>query len=191
MINALHLAKVCINSAISSGGDIKAIKHGILTHYRRDLGMSKRDFATTSFYPELENVIEVFVNEVIADSEIIQALLEKSRLFIDININSGKDLVVGPTGHSFLLKKEQNEDKFYENFDYYLQTYEFALLGNSVIEVIKEYSEVELIGHFDDSVVLLVPIIKSEEVLKYYKDKAVDLSKNLGVSIQEFETRVL
>ena len=49
----------------------------------------------------------------------------------------------------------------------------------------------ELIGHFDDSVVLLVPIIKSEEVLKYYKDKAVDLSKNLGVSIQEFETRVL
>ena len=109
--------------------------------------MSKKDFTVSSFYPELAHVTEGASNDVIVDFEIIQALLEKSRLFIETKTKTKTKSdfsqhfnihVLGLTGHSFLLNKE----KLFDNFDYYLQTYEFALLANPVLQVKNEYSEV-------------------------------------------------
>lgn len=165
--------KICVYSSFFLGGN-KAMMQGILESFCDDTGMTMKEFQSSSFFEEAYRIAqevsyEMQNSEVISDLRDISAHMKRS--YMD-------DYMVGPTGHSYLVSDESFKSA-YSNF---LQSYEFALLGQATLETIEKFPEVTLIGHYHDGNVIAFPQEGFEQSLQYLKDSVLAVGKDLGLA---------
>lgn len=96
--------------------------------------------------------------------------------------------MVGPSGHSYRVT-EINFRNVYPNW---LQSYEITLLSVPLLEVVKKFTSVELIGHYHDGNVIMCKTEDVEEVKTYYSQKVTELGFQLGLKYkQELEVKAI
>lgn len=168
--------KVCVYSSFFMGGN-RAMINGILDSFRKDLGLSEREFRNTSYYEDCHQVARDIVNEMMNSSVIMdfKAISEWIRKAYD------SDFLVGPTGHSYFV----SEETFKTAYPNYLQSFEFALLAQTTLETIKSFPSVEVIGHYHDGNVLAIKVSEKDEVLNFMFDRIGQIGSALGLRYKQ------
>jgi hypothetical protein len=142
------LAKICVYSSLFQGGN-KAMSEGILEHFRKEVGLSPKEFRDSDIFHDVSKITQdtvYFLN----NSNIINSFRALSH-FVK-NKYRGSTLY-GPTKHEYPV----NESTFRSSFPNYLQSYEFFLIANSVLHLRSQDVEFELLGHFHDGIVVAIP----------------------------------
>ena len=147
--------------------------NGIMEHFRKDSGLTQAQFKKASFYLECEDVARDVTSEmqnsaVIVDFRAISEWIQKVYL---------NELLVGPTGHSYLV----TEHTFRTAYPNLLISYEFALIAQATCEALEAFPSVEVLGHYHDGNVVVVPIAIKDEFLKFLGDKVTSIGKDLGL----------
>ena len=140
------LAKVCVYSSLFQGG-MNAMKNGVLEHIRKELGISTKEFRNSDQYEDYKEQAYKYAYYM-NNTVFIQSFRAFSNTVLESNLNR---LLVGPTGHEYLVTRDQ----FRNVFPSYLQSYEFYLLANTAI-ILKNSLDFELIGHYHDGLVVAV-----------------------------------
>ena len=92
----------------------------------------------------------------------------------------------GPTGHTYKV----SEESFKTAYPNYLQSYEFVLISKSIIETIKRYKTVELIGHYHDGVVLAIPKGQRDQIMEVLQEELNSIRIKLGLTYKiEYELK--
>ena len=173
--------KICVYASYFLGGDT-AMRKGIHENFRKDTGLLNKDYVKSSYYEEA-NKIAVDVITQMRTSEIIGLLKAYSLTLKEAYLGNN---LTGPTGDTWLVT-EESWRRVYPN---YLISFEIALLAKSTLNVIEAYPSVEVIGHYHDGCVLMIPTDKYDEIIKYHQQQIGDIGKKLGLSfIQQIEVR--
>ncbi len=164
--------KICTYSSFFLGGN-RAMMNGILEQFRKDSGLTNREFKDSPFYEECYKIAQDVTSEMQNSSVIVdfRAISEWIRKSYD------GDFLRGPTGHSYLV----TEETFRSAYPNYLQSYEFALLAQGTLETLKGFPQVEILGHYHDGNVLIVPLDQKEGVLNALSSKITSLGRDLGL----------
>lgn len=169
--------KVCVYSSFFLGGT-KAMMEGIMDNIRKDTGLTKGEWRSsgdlyeTSYKLAQEVTGEMMNSSVILDFQSIAQDIKKQ--YID-------DQFEGPSGHVYRVS-EENFRNVYPNF---LQSYEITLLAVSTNRVIRKYPDVQVIGHYHDGNVFLIPNNIVNEVVAYYKLEVENLGKEIGLHYKQ------
>lgn len=168
--------KICVYSSFFQGGGNAMIK-GMMDQHQKDLGLTPKEFRE---FPEYERFYESSRNiaEVMQNSSIIMDLRkvseEMKRAYMD-------DYLIGPTGHAYKV----TDDSFRSAYSSYLQSFEFALLAETTLRVIKKNPKIEVIGHFHDGNVLIIPEGDLQESMTNLEDILTKLGYSLGLSYRQ------
>lgn len=168
--------KVCVYSSFFLGGT-KAMMEGIMENIRKDIGLTKEDWRRSEFFEESYKLAQEVTQEMMNSSVIIdfQSIAQEIKnKYLD-------DYFVGPSGSRYLVT-EENFRRVYPN---YLQSYEITLLAVSSVNVVKRYPDVQIIGHYHDGNVFLIPNHQIDEVINYYQEQVTELGYKLGLKYKQ------
>lgn len=156
------------------GGTSKAMEKSVVEFLRTSAGITQKEFSGTEFEMSAKSLANDFTS-VMNNIEVVKTFPRLARNFK--NANRGKTLI-GPTGFPCAI----SDTLFGSNFAYYLQSFEFALIANSTLKLIKQHPGICLAGHFHDGVTLLIPKdLNLEELLKDYNSYLKELGDGLGL----------
>ena len=164
--------KICVYSSFFMGGN-RAMQQGILDSFRKDVGLSKKEFLRSEFFEQADKIAkdvtyEMQNSEIISDFRDISAYIKKAYM---------EDYLQGPTGHSYLV----SEESFKTAYPNYLQSFEFALLAQASLETVERFPKVEIIGHFHDGNVIAFPKENYEEILEFIQGRVTQIGDDLGL----------
>ena len=148
--------KICVYSAFFGGGT-KGMIQGIMDSFRKDAGLTEDQFKESSFYFECKK-IATDVAAQMDNSSVILDIRDIAKTFKESHPNA---FLSCPTGQKYLL----SEHNFNSNYANFLMSYEFSLLANGVLNTLKKYPQMEVIGHYHDGVVVTIPVKLSEDML--------------------------
>lgn len=168
--------KICVYSSFFLGGD-RAMMQGILEFFRKDLGFTQKQFLASSYYEECYTIAREIATEM-SDSSIIVDFRDLSNYIYQAN---KEEYLVGPTGHGYLV----TEHTFKGAYPNYLISYEFALLAQTTLEVMKEFPDSHLIGHFHDGNVIVVPTVQEEAFICRMSEVLANLGHDLGLRYKQ------
>ena len=174
--------KVCVYASYFLGGDT-AMRHGILENIRKATGLQERKFKESTYYEEacrvaVDVITQMRTSEIIAQFKDVSLRLKEGYL--------GQNLT-GPTGDTWLVT-EENWRKVYPN---YLISFEIALLGKTMLNLVEAYPKVEVIGHYHDGCVLLIPTEQYDEVINFCKEEIASIGQQIGLQYpQAIEVKV-
>ena len=155
---------------------------GIMDNNRISLGMTTKEFRESSIYENLHEKARGVVKEMM-NSEIVLTMREVSTKIREEYM--GREMR-GPTGHTYKV----SEESFKTAYPNYLQSYEFVLISKSIIETIKRYKTVELIGHYHDGVVLAIPKGKRDQIMEVLQEELNSIRIKLGLTYKiEYELK--
>ena len=140
--------KICVYSSFFLGGP-KAMIDGILTFMREEIGLTQQQFKDAPYFLALEALardVASFVNntKIIEDFRNVSHIMQRE---------FDGQLIKGPTDHEFKIDKHQ----FMSNYPNFLQSFEFYLLAQATLNTLHEVPNSELIGHFHDGNVVIIP----------------------------------
>jgi len=164
--------KVCVYASYFLGGT-KAMSTGIHENFRKNTGLVPKDYKESSYYPIADEMANEVIN-VMRSSDIIAQLKSTSVTLKEAYLGTN---ITGPTGESWLVT-EENWSSVYAN---YLITFEIALLGKSTLNVIEKYPAVEIIGHYHDGCVLMIPTANFDEIIEYHQDQIAKVGTDIGL----------
>lgn len=168
--------KICVYSSFFQGGGNAMIK-GVMEQYRKDLGLLASEFRKLPDYEKLSESARK-VAEVMQNSPVI---MDFRRISEEIKMGHLGDFLVGPTGHAYMVTQET----FPTAYANYLQSFEFALMAETTLRIKKKFPEIEVIGHFHDGNVLLIPEAIIEETKDYQERVLKELGYSLGLSYKQ------
>jgi hypothetical protein len=168
--------KICVYSSFFLGG-YRAMMNGILDYFRKDLGLTNKQFISCSYYEECYKVAQDVTQEMM-DSTIITDFRDISNYIFRGNVD---EYLHGPTGHFYLV----TEVDFKSAYPNYLQSYEFALLAQTSLEVMSEFPRVQLIGHFHDGNVWVVPIEEREAFVSSFGRILAQIGSDIGLRYKQ------
>lgn len=87
-------------------------------------------------------------------------------------------LLIGPTGHTYRI----SEPSFRSNYSNYLQSFEFGLLAQGTIQTLKRFPTAEVIGHFHDGNVLVIPEGSQDHFLSSFNEELDRIRRDLRLS---------
>lgn len=165
--------KICVYSSFFLGGN-RAMMDGITESFRKDFGLTQKEFQNSTYYEECHTIArdvtsEMMNSSVIVDFKAISQWIRKA--YED-------EYLIGPTGHAYLV----TEETFKTAYPNYLQSFEFALLAQTILEVVKKFPEVEIIGHYHDGNVIALPIEKKDAILADLLEKFSEVGQDLGLA---------
>jgi P4 family phage/plasmid primase-like protien len=168
--------KICVYSSFFQGGG-NAMIQGMLEQHRKDLGLTPQEFRDfpeyERFYESSRNIAEVMLNSsVILDFRRISEEIKRAHL---------EDYLVGPTGHAYKVT-EETFSRAYSNF---LQSFEFALIADTTLKVIQGNKNIELLGHFHDGNVLMIPDADLQESIGSFEALLEKLGYSLGLAYKQ------
>lgn len=173
--------KICTYSSFFQGGN-RAMMSGIMDNNRISLGMTTKEFRESSIYENLHEKARGVVKEMM-NSEIVLTMREVSTKIREEYM--GREMR-GPTGHTYKV----SEESFKTAYPNYLQSYEFVLISKSIIETIKRYKTVELIGHYHDGVVLAIPKGQRDQIMEVLQEELNSIRIKLGLTYKiEYELK--
>lgn len=164
--------KVCVYASYFLGGS-KAMRVGIHENIRKEAGLVPKDYKNSSYYEDSDKIADDVIT-VMRTSEIIAQLKDTS---ITLHKAYVGGIITGPTGDSWIVT-EHNWRNVYPN---YLISFEIALLGKSTLNVIEKYPSVEIIGHYHDGCVLIIPTDEYDSIIKYHQDQIAKVGNDLGL----------
>lgn len=165
--------KVCVYASLFGGGK-KAMFESILENKRKAAGMTDKEFKADEMF-ELTYQLASMTTDFMLSHPIVQDFNDLSKALL----NSYKGFwLQGPSGHKYQIC----ENSFRNVFPCFLQSYEFALLAGGTLELIKQFPQVEVIGHYHDGNVLAVPTADLEQILKALKEKVAILGQSMKLS---------
>jgi P4 family phage/plasmid primase-like protien len=168
--------KICVYSSFFMGGN-RAMINGILESFRKDLGLTEREFKDSTYYEDCHTIArnvtqEMMNSSVIMDFKAISEWIHKAYL---------NEYLIGPTGHSYLVTDETFKTA-YPNF---LQSFEFALLAQTTLETIEKYPKVQVLGHYHDGSVIALPLEAKDEILEFMLQKISYIGSDLGLRYKQ------
>ena len=168
--------KICVYSSFFQGGG-NAMIQGMMDQHQKDLGMTPKEFREL---PEYERLYESSRNiaEVMQNSSIIMDFRKVSEEMKRAHMD---DYLIGPTGHAYKV----TDDSFRSAYSSFLQSFEFALLAEATLRVIRRNPKIEVIGHFHDGNVLLIPEGDLQETMSNLEDILKELGYSLGLSYRQ------
>lgn len=110
------------------------------------------------------DVIAKNVANYINSMSFIQELRDLYKYVYEITVD---EMLKGPTGHQYKVTDLDNFRKIFPNF---LQSYEFALLGQSTIRTMRKYPDSELLYHCN--------------VVAVRRDEKIDFLDNLNKEVE-------
>ncbi len=165
--------KVCVYASLFGGGK-KAMFESILENKRKAAGMTDKEFKLDKMYESTYQLASV-TTDFMLRHPIVQDFNDLSKALL----NSYKGCwLQGPSGHKYQIC----ENSFINVFPCFLQSYEFALLAGGTLELIKQYPQVEVIGHYHDGNVIAVPTSNLEEIIKALKEEVANLGRSMKLS---------
>ena len=165
--------KVCVYASLFGGGK-KAMFDSILENKTKAAGMTDKEFKLVEMYESTYQLASI-TTDFMLRHPIVQDFNDLSKTLL--NSYNGCWLQ-GPTGHKYQIC----DNSFRNVFPCFLQSYEFALLAGGTLELIKQYPQVEVIGHYHDGNVLAVPTADLEEITKGLKEKVASLGQSMNLS---------
>lgn len=173
--------KICTYSSFFQGGN-KAMMEGIMENERKNLGLSIKEFKSSTYYENLHEMSKE-ITELMKNSEIVQEFQELSKRIKEENLG---EMMRCPVGKEYLIT-EENFKSCYPN---YLQGFEFSLISQSTCRVKERFETLEIIGHFHDGLVISVPKEEYEEVIKEFQNQIERVGQRLGLTYkQSFEVQ--
>lgn len=163
--------KICVYSSFFMGGS-KAMIEGILDAFRKDIGVTQSQFKISPDYEYFHTIARTVTQEM-QKSSVITDFRSVSNTIKETYMD---EYLIGPTGHGYKV----TEDSFRSAYPNFLQSYEFALLADTTLRVMEEF-DVELIGHYHDGNVLIVPKDSQNLLIQRFSDKLEKLGKVLGL----------
>lgn len=165
--------KICVYASFFLGGT-KAMMEGILESVREEVGMTKDEFRKSDIYETTyktaqETTSFMMNSSIIKDFQNVAQYVKST--YMDEELR-------GPSGHCYRVS-EINFRNVYPNW---LQSYEITLLAYPIVQLTKEYPSIEVIGHYHDGNVLLLPMEIHEEVISRYQEEVTKLGYKLGLS---------
>lgn len=164
--------KICVYSSLFGGGN-NAMIGGIMEMHRKDLGLTNEELKEL---PDYNNMYD--------DSQKIVDMMQHSAVITDFRSISQQvkeaymnENLVGPTGHYYMV----NEGEFYKNYPNWLQSFEFALLAETTIQIMHKYEDIELLGHYHDGNVLCIPRHRMESITSDLSAILEEVGKKLGL----------
>jgi phage/plasmid-associated DNA primase len=182
--------KVCVYSSYFQGGS-KAMMSSILEKEREAHGMSTTEFQKWSGYGSLKAQVGLLVKEMMS-TDIILAIREASQNIIKYSKEIGHTLLSHTSNQtkSCALKLTNGEYyKFIEmdfknGFANVLQDYEFYLVSKTILDVVKIYPNLLVIGHFHDGITIYIPEMdlnkKDYDEIRAKQAVLEDINKVLG-----------
>jgi len=146
--------KICVYSSFFGGGP-RAMIDGTLEYMRKDIGLTPAQFRNASYIEALK-ALSRDVSEFVNSTNIIEDFRSVARY---ISKNYDGQIIKGPTQHEYLINESQHRTS-YPNF---LQSFEFYLLAKSTLNALSLIPEAQLIGHFHDGNVIIVPSNLAEQ----------------------------
>lgn len=140
--------KICVYSSFFLGGP-RAMINGMLDFMRKEIGLTQSQFDSASFKQPLYALardVATFVNntKIIEDFRNISSILQK---------DYDGQIIKGPTDHEFKIDAHQ----FMSSYPNFLQSFEFYLLAQATLNSLAEIPGSELIGHYHDGNVVIIP----------------------------------
>ena len=144
--------------------------------HRNDLGLGQVEFQTTEFYNDCQRMASDVVRQmnrskIVQDSRTISEYVQDIYKYGDL---------IGPTKHKYPVSDSFNG--FKTSFANFLASYEFALIANATLNTLEKYPLVEVLGHFHDGIVIIVPKRMEAEVQRCFQDELVRLGREMGLA---------
>lgn len=150
---------------------------GMMGEHQKSLGLTPKEFREL---PDYERFYK--------SSRIIAEVMQNSSVILDFRNISGDmknaylgDALIGPTGHYYMV----TEETFPSAYSSYLQSFEFALLADTTLQLVRENPKIEVIGHFHDGNVLLIPEADLAETKSQFQAKLKKLGYSLGLAYEQ------
>jgi phage/plasmid-associated DNA primase len=164
--------KICTYSSFFGGGP-NAMIQGCLEFMRKELGMRPVEFRKSKFY-EPCHALARDVSEFMNKTDIIKDFRKISK---HVKLTYDNQIIYGPTGHGY----EVNDHLFQSSYPNFLQSYEFYLLAKATINTLKAFPKAELIGHFHDGNVVILPAEQEERFLLQINENLNVIKDKLGL----------
>jgi hypothetical protein len=164
--------KTCVHSALF-GGELGVMSEAILESNRKDLGLSRFQFVQSPYYDDCDRQARQIASEM-QTSAVITDVRAVSSWFRKAYDN---EYLEGPTGHRYLV----TESTFPSAFAHFLQSYEFALLAQATCETVNTFPRSEVIGHYYDGNVVIVPVGEEIAFIDCMNDCLNDLGNQLDL----------
>lgn len=165
--------KICTYSSLFGGGANAMIK-GTMEFMQKDMGMRPEEFRQSSMYEAL-HALARDVAEFMNSTDVVTDFREISK-FVKLTYD-GKT-IFGPTGHGYVV----DEHNFRSSYPNFLQSYEFYLLAKATLSSLNSVPEAQLIGHFHDGNVVIVPEQQARAYLEAMETALDSLSEELRLS---------
>jgi len=160
--------KICTYSSLFGGG-ANAMINGTMEFMQKDMGMRPKEFRRCPMYEAL-HALARDVADFMNTTDILMDFRDISK-FVKLSYE-GKT-IYGPTGHGYMI----DEHNFRSSYPNFLQSYEFFLLAKATLTSLEKVPEAQLIGHFHDGNVVIVPELEAELYLSHM-DEALGLLGN-------------
>ena len=173
--------KVCVYSSFFTGGRA-AMRKGIVQKFIDLAGITRSEFDASRYSQDVDSFAQVIVNNM-QNSKYIEEFRNISEMVQNESI--GTELV-GPTGYRKLVTKNH----FGEDYSDYLQSYEFALVSQTMVTVGDEFPDLEYLAHFHDGLTVAIPSNQCESLIERVNVILETLRGKLGLETkQSFEIK--
>jgi hypothetical protein len=151
--------------------------NGTLDFMRKEIGLTQKQFDNAPYYHTLEALardVATFVNNtsIIEDFRNISSIIKK---------DFDGQLIKGPTYHEYKIDDHQ----FMTSYPNFLQSFEFYLLAQATLKTLEEVPDSELIGHYHDGNVVIVPTAHSTHYISIINRHLETLRQDLGLSYEQ------
>lgn len=165
--------KICTYSSLFGGG-ASAMINGTMEFMQKDMGMRPEEFRKSPMYEGLHTLardVAGFMNT----TDVVMDFRDISK---HVLLSYEGKTIYGPTGHGYLV----DEHNFRTSYPNFLQTYEFYLLAKATLRSLDKVPSAELIGHFHDGNVVIVPEGEADLYLRSMDEALESLGEQLRLS---------
>lgn len=168
--------KICVYSSFFLGGP-RAMINGTLDFMRKEIGLTQAQFDNAPYYEALYALardVATFVNNtnIIEDFRNISSIIKKE---------FDGQFIKGPTDHEFKIDGHQ----FMTSYPNFLQSFEFYLLAQATLKTLEQVPGSELIGHYHDGNVIIVPSSARDEYISLINGHLEKLRQDLELGYKQ------
>lgn len=168
--------KICVYSSFFLGGP-RAMINGTLDFMRKEIGLTQKQFDNAPYYHTLEALardVATFVNNtsIIEDFRNISNIIKK---------DFDGQFIKGPTHHQYKIDNHQ----FMTSYPNFLQSFEFYLLAQATLKTLEEVPDSELIGHYHDGNVVIVPTSQATHYISIINKHLEALRQDLSLGYEQ------
>ena len=153
--------------------DKPSVINSLFDNLRREHGVTESELRKSAYYEPYRRCFEDIVDALMSSS-VIKDMREVSQHIKDTYHNK---YLQTPTGHHSLV----NDVSFQTAYANYLHSHEFSLLAQATCETLEAFPTAQLIGHYHDGNVVMVPLDERSQLLDLIGERVKQIRDRLGL----------